>query len=164
MNETFFHKTYIQRMRIVSHGEDNHQLILWFNNISCVFFFGCLPAVVQEKKRGERKKKMNKSMVTVAVLSLAILASIIVTPLSLAAPPIKRPMNFYEATIEGGSPQSVDYSWAYDTASGEIIFNTMDTLIMFNAEHTDQYNGSIAASWSIVNFPGDSTAAFRQTV
>ena len=98
---------------------------------------------------------MNKSLVTVAVFfSLAILASVIVTPLSLAAPPIKRPMNFCEAAIQGSGPQTVDYSWAYDTASGEIIFNTMDTLIMFNAEHMDQYNGSIAASWSIVNLGG----------
>ena len=78
---------------------------------------------------------MNKIITVAAILSLALVASMIMTPLAHAnGPPLKRPMDFYEATIDGGSPQSVDYSWAYDTASGEIMFNTMDTLMQFNAE------------------------------
>jgi peptide/nickel transport system substrate-binding protein len=58
-------------------------------------------------------------------------------------------MDFYEATIDGGSPQSVDYSWIYDTASAEIVFNVMDTLVMFNTEHTDSYIPSLAVSWRV---------------
>ena len=94
---------------------------------------------------------MNKIITLAAILSLALVASMIITPTVIAMPRIKRLMDFYVATIEGGSPQTVDYSWAYDTASGEIIFNTMDTLVMFNESHTDQYVGNIASSWSIVN-------------
>ncbi len=97
---------------------------------------------------------MNKFITIAAILSLALVASMVLTPTVLAMPGIKRPMDFYVATIQGGSPQTVDYSWAYDTASGEIIFNTMDTLIMFNESHTDQYIPSIASSWSIVNLGG----------
>ncbi len=106
----------------------------------------------KEKEKGERK--MNKIITVAAILSLALVASMVLTPTVIAMPGIKRLMDFYIATIQGGSPQTVDYSWAYDTASGEIIFNTMDTLIMFNESHTDQYIRNIAASWSIVNLPG----------
>jgi peptide/nickel transport system substrate-binding protein len=94
---------------------------------------------------------MNKLITIAAILSLALVTSMVLIPTGNAMPGIKRPMDFYVATIQGGSPQTVDYSWAYDTASGEIIFNTMDTLIMFNAEHTDQFIGNIATTWSIVN-------------
>jgi peptide/nickel transport system substrate-binding protein len=92
---------------------------------------------------------MNKGVALSGILSLALLVSMILAPIVFAfPPPINRPMGFFEATIEGGSPETVDYSWAYDTVSGEIIFNTMDTLIMFNGEHTDQYLPSIATSWT----------------
>jgi hypothetical protein len=58
-------------------------------------------------------------------------------------------MSFTEDTIQGGNPQTVDYSWAYDTASGQIIQNTMDTLIVFNGEHTDQYLPCVATQWNL---------------
>ena len=92
---------------------------------------------------------MNKIITVAAILSLALCASMLLTPTAMAMPDIKRPMDIFVARIQGGSPQTVDYSWAYDTASGEIIFNTMDTLIMNNVARTDQYIGSIAASWSL---------------
>jgi peptide/nickel transport system substrate-binding protein len=93
---------------------------------------------------------MNKIITVAAILSLVLVASMLIMPIANAhGPPLKRPMDFYEATIEGGSPQSVDYSWIYDTASAEIVFNTMDTLIMFDAEHVDRYIPSIAASWRL---------------
>jgi peptide/nickel transport system substrate-binding protein len=94
---------------------------------------------------------MNKLTVIAAISCFVLAASMILTPLTLAMPPIKRQMDIFVAAIQGASPQTVDYSWAYDTASGEIIFNTMDTLIMFNGEQTSQFIGSIAASWSVVN-------------
>jgi peptide/nickel transport system substrate-binding protein len=97
---------------------------------------------------------MNKIITIAAILSLVLVASMVITPLALAAPPIKRPMDMLEATIEGGSPETVDYSWCYDTASGEILFNTMDTLIMFNGEHSDQYIPSVAYAWSLTPLNG----------
>jgi peptide/nickel transport system substrate-binding protein len=95
---------------------------------------------------------MKRVAVIAAILGLILVASSILTPVAFAAAPpplIKRPMDFLEYTIEGGSPETVDYSWAYDTASGNLIMNTMDTLIMFNGEHTDQYVPGIATSWKI---------------
>jgi peptide/nickel transport system substrate-binding protein len=53
-----------------------------------------------------------------------------------------------EETIEGGSPATVDYSIAYDTASGELLQNMMDNLVVFNGEHTDQFLPAIATSWT----------------
>jgi peptide/nickel transport system substrate-binding protein len=91
---------------------------------------------------------MNKYTAIVAILSLFMLLSFVLTPIAFAAPPIKRPMDLYETTIQGEAPATVDYAVAFDTASGEIIHNMMDTLIIFNGEHTDQYLPSIATSWA----------------
>jgi peptide/nickel transport system substrate-binding protein len=63
-------------------------------------------------------------------------------------PAIKRPMDMYVATIEGSPPASVDYSWAYDTASGEILLNTMDPLIQYAGESLSSFIGDIAYAWT----------------
>jgi len=87
-------------------------------------------------------------ILTFALLSTALLT----TPFAvhaLPSPPITNPMSFTEDTLNGGSPQTVDYSWAYDTSSGQIIQNTMDTLIVFNGEHVDQYLPNIATQWNV---------------
>ena len=52
-------------------------------------------------------------------------------------PDAKNPDTFIEATI--GEPETLDPAWAYDTASGEIIFNIYDTLIFFDREHVDKF-------------------------
>ena len=93
---------------------------------------------------------MNKILTIAVILTLALTAMMLITPLSHAAgpPPIQRPMGLIEETIDGGSPATVDYSIAYDTASGEIIQNMMDTLVVFNGEHTDQFLPAIATSWT----------------
>jgi len=95
---------------------------------------------------------MNKLIAIAAVMAFIIGIGMIIAPLAYAANPlltgIQRPLNYYEETIIGGNPQTVDYSWAYDTASGQIIQNCMDTLVQFNGEHTDQYLPDIATSWT----------------
>jgi len=52
-------------------------------------------------------------------------------------PDAKNPDTFIEASI--GEPETLDPAWAYDTASGEIIFNIYDTLIFFDREHVDKF-------------------------
>jgi len=90
---------------------------------------------------------MNKLVSIVVILSLMLLSSMIVTA-SGAPPPINRPMQFKTVTIQGGNPETVDYSWAYDFASGEIIQNVMDTLITFGGEHVDEFIGRVATNWT----------------
>ncbi|MCD6235377.1 MAG: ABC transporter substrate-binding protein [Thaumarchaeota archaeon] len=46
------------------------------------------------------------------------------------------------ATI--GGPETLDPAWAYDTASGEIIFNIYNTLIFYDGEHVDKFVPMIA--------------------
>ena len=79
---------------------------------------------------------MNKLIPIALILGLLLGVSAILAPPILASPPISRPMDLYDITIQGGSPQTVDYSFCYDTASGEILQNTMDTLLMWNTEST----------------------------
>jgi len=79
---------------------------------------------------------LKKLFLIALILGLLLVISAILTPPILASPPISRPMDLYEITIQGGSPETVDYSWAYDTASCEVIQNTMDTLLMWNTEST----------------------------
>ena len=83
-----------------------------------------------------------------AVLSLLLLSPAFQLSASAAPPPIQRPMGFIEERAEGDNPWTVDYSAAYDTASCELIQNMMDTLIVFNGEHADQYLPSIATNWT----------------
>jgi peptide/nickel transport system substrate-binding protein len=71
-----------------------------------------------------------------------------------AMPPITDKLNLKVATIEGGNPETVDPAWAYDTASGEVIFNVYDTLITFDGEHMDTYLPSLATNWTIENITG----------
>jgi len=77
---------------------------------------------------------MNRLLPIALILGVLLGISAILLPTVMASPTIKRPMDLYDITIQGGNPQSVDYSWIYDTASGEIIQNTMDTLLMWNTE------------------------------
>jgi peptide/nickel transport system substrate-binding protein len=99
------------------------------------------------EKTGE-SRAMNKFTAIVAVSALILLASLVFAPARAAQPPIQRPMGFVAETVEGSSPSTVDYSIAYDTASGELIQNMMDTLVIFNAERTDQYLPSVASNWT----------------
>ena len=85
-------------------------------------------------EKGE-KERMNKLISIALIIGLLLGVSAILAPPIMASPPISRPMDLYEITDQGNAPQTVDYSRAYDTASCEIIQNTMDTLLMWNAEN-----------------------------
>jgi peptide/nickel transport system substrate-binding protein len=101
---------------------------------------------------------MNKTIS--AILGLAILTALMVqgTLMVFAVtppnPPGDRPMQLYGATIQGGNPRTVDPARAYDTASGAMIMNVYDTLLMFDSEHLDTYLKSLADSWHMNNITG----------
>jgi peptide/nickel transport system substrate-binding protein len=52
-----------------------------------------------------------------------------------------------EATI--GGPESLDPAWAYDTASGEVIFNVYETLLFPKKESTTDFVPMLATSWDV---------------
>jgi ABC-type transport system substrate-binding protein len=83
----------------------------------------------------------------VSVLSVLMVLSLMASV--RAVPPITDRLHLKVATIEGGSPETVDPAWAYDTASAELIMNVYDTLIIFDGEHLDRYLPSIAESWTM---------------
>lgn len=89
------------------------------------------------------------------ILACLILGSLIIAPAYAAPPLIRRPMELYEATIEGASIESVDPAWAYDTESGELIQNVYDTLLVFDGEHVDRFLPSAAVNWT--SFPVNET-------
>src|SRR5512136_660601 len=92
---------------------------------------------------------MNKIVSIALVLSLVLIGSTLATAFA-APPPIQRPMEIVEATIEGGSIATVDPAAIYDTASGAIALNVYDTLVFFDGEHMDRYLPQLATEWSIV--------------
>lgn len=106
---------------------------------------------------------MNKMIPIALIIGLLLGVSAILAPPIMASPPIKRPMDLYDITIQGGNPSTVDYSWCYDTASGEILQNTMDTLLMWNAESssspyifalaTSESDGPVTSGHSTIGVP-----------
>jgi peptide/nickel transport system substrate-binding protein len=101
--------------------------------------------------------KMKRSIV--AIIGLVILTTMMlqgtimiaraVDPYPPNPPNGDRSMQLYEATIDGGSPESVDPAWIYDTASAEMVQNVYDTLIMYDGEHMETYLPSIAGSYQL---------------
>ena len=72
-------------------------------------------------------KKLN--LIAVFAVALMLLA---VVPVNAAQPPVDT-TTLYVGTI-GWGPRRADSVRAYDTGSGELIFNVYDTLIFFNQE------------------------------
>lgn len=68
-------------------------------------------------------------------------------PADAAAPMSKdkTTLNLAEADV---SIDTLDPALAYDTASGEIIQNTYDTLVFYDGEATDKFVPSLAESWT----------------
>jgi len=60
---------------------------------------------------------------------------------------VKNPDTLVIATI--GEPETLDPAWAYDTASGEVIFNVYETLIFFKGNRTDEFEPRLATEWWI---------------
>jgi len=58
---------------------------------------------------------------------------------------VNKPYELVVATI--GEPQTVDPSWADDTASQELIFNVYETLIFYDRERVDEFVPMLAIDW-----------------
>lgn len=60
---------------------------------------------------------------------------------------VKNPDTLIEATI--GGPESLDPAWAYDTASGEVIFNVYETLLFPKKDSTTDFVPMLATNWDV---------------
>lgn len=60
---------------------------------------------------------------------------------------VKNPNTLIDAEI--GDPESLDPAWAYDTASGNIIFNVYETLLFPKKDSTTEFVPMLATSWDI---------------
>lgn len=60
---------------------------------------------------------------------------------------VQNPNTLVDATA--GEPQTLDPAWAYDTASGEVIFNVYEPLISFKGESLTEYEPRLATDWEI---------------
>jgi peptide/nickel transport system substrate-binding protein len=60
---------------------------------------------------------------------------------------VKNPDTLIETTI--GGPESLDPAWAYDTASGEVIFNVYETLLFPKKDTTTDFVPMLATSWDV---------------
>lgn len=60
---------------------------------------------------------------------------------------VQNPNTLVNATA--GGPQTLDPAWAYDTASGEVIFNVYEPLISFKGESLTEYDDRLATDWEI---------------
>jgi peptide/nickel transport system substrate-binding protein len=72
------------------------------------------------------------------------------TPAASPAAPaanIKNPGTLIEATIS--DPESLDPAWAYDTASGEVIFNVYETLLFPKQSSATDFVPMLATKWDI---------------
>ena len=103
--------------------------------------------------KGERKIRIALLGMVGSVLLIAPLFS----PIFSAPPLIERPYEIVEATIEGVSPKTVDPAWAYDTASGELIFNVYETLLTYDGERVDKIIPQLATEWEIENITGETS-------
>jgi peptide/nickel transport system substrate-binding protein len=96
---------------------------------------------------------MNQKYLALALLLILTTTAI---PIASVRAAIPNPDTFKYATI--GMAETGDPAWAYDTASGELIFNVYEPLLTFDGEKVDQYVPMIALSW-----PG-STQAGRNII
>ncbi len=92
---------------------------------------------------GERKLK-----------ELTVLSAVILLSLTVVFPVrgIKDPPgvgHLVYGTI--GEPETIDPAWSYDTASGGLIFNIYETLIVFDGESVEDYRPGLATSWTVTN-------------
>ena len=95
---------------------------------------------------------MNKRTLPLLV-SLVLLLSIFVpiAPVS-AQGGIPNPDELIIASI--GMSETCDPAWAYDTASGELIFNVYEPLCNFNRSSTETYVPALAVEWPGSDQPG----------
>jgi peptide/nickel transport system substrate-binding protein len=99
-------------------------------------------------------KSLKNKTVLLAFVSILLLSACL--PVSIVPTQAIRPDNIIVATV--GEPWTVDPACAYDTASGELIFNVYDTLVFFYVNRTlpcaeqgrtDVIVPSLATEWSV---------------
>ncbi len=89
-------------------------------------------------------KKTTLPLVAILLLSLII----IVPAFGIKDPP--GAMHMVYGSI--GEPETIDPAWSYDTASGSVIFNVYDTLIVFDGESIEPpYRAGLATSWTVTD-------------
>ena len=71
------------------------------------------------------------------LLAMGLLLALIMLFASFSFAEVKNPDTMILATI--GGPESMDPHWAYDTASGEVIYNCYDNLINYKGESTSEF-------------------------
>jgi len=65
----------------------------------------------------------------------------------IAWPQVKNPDTMVVVTI--GDIETLDPAWAYDTASGEAIFNMYETLIFFKGASSTEFEPMLATAWEV---------------
>ncbi len=75
---------------------------------------------------------------------------------------IKNPDTMIELNI--GDPESLDPAWAYDTASGEVIFNVYETLLFPKKDSATDFVPMLATKWDISPDGKTYTFTIRQGV
>jgi len=78
------------------------------------------------------------------------------------SPSVKNPDTMIEATISG--PESLDPSWAYDTASADVIINVYETLVFPKKDSPTSFVPMLATSWDISSDGMTYTFHIRQGV
>lgn len=76
------------------------------------------------------------------VLFLAILSVLVLAE-------VKNPDTIIDATI--GEPDTLDPHYAYDTASGEVIYNVYENLIAYKGESLTEFEPRLAERWEILD-------------
>jgi ABC-type transport system substrate-binding protein len=90
------------------------------------------------------------------ILTLLLFGSV-ASVISASPPTIKRPMEIVQAGIEGGTPETVDPAWSYDTASAELIMQVYESLIVFDGEHVERLLPALATNWTVENITGETS-------
>ena len=102
--------------------------------------------------KGERK--IERTFLSLLVGSVLLVASLF--PSTFSAPPsIKRPYEIVVANVAG--PETVDPARAYDTISGELIFNVYETLVTYDGESVEKIIPQLAVEWKIENITGETS-------
>ena len=83
-------------------------------------------------------------------------------PAQSAQTTIKNPNTIIEGNIS--DPESLDPAWAYDVASGEVIFNVYETLVFPKKDSTTEFVPMLASKWDISQDGKTYTFTLRQGI
>jgi peptide/nickel transport system substrate-binding protein len=97
---------------------------------------------------------LRKALTIACLLFLAVLNlhGFMAAP-AYAFPPINEPYNLVKGVFMG-QPETVDPAFCYDTASGELIFNVYETLLLYDGEYVDRFMPQLGINWTVENITG----------